>query len=575
MEPVRTLAVRCADWPVVATGRPPQVPVAVIHANHVVSVSPAARDQGVVPGLRRREAQARCPAVEVHDRDEGQEARAFEVVLAALEALAPRLEVTAAGLCAVPTLGPSRYHGGDRALASLVLDRVQVALAAVQSDVARSDVARSDGPGALCPVGVGVADGPRAAALVADEAVRGGGDRPIVVPPGATASFLAPLPIGRLADVGRRAGPRSAARTGGSGAGSSPAGKDLVDLVDVLRRLGLRTVGRFAALPAPDVLARFGAVGLDLHRLVQGQEDRPPEVTESPPDLRVSAVIDPPAERVDRAAFTAKSLADTLHEELSSRGLACTRVLVVAETEVGDRIERLWRHEGALSAAAIAQRVRWQLEGWLGTGRTTARCTGGVSRVELVPDEVVPDDGRQLGFWGGSSEAGERALRSLARVQALVGADAVLVPEWQGGRSPGEQYRLVPLETVDPVARAVPGPEPWPGALPSPAPAVVWLRPIPAAVVDADGQPVGVGGRGLISGVPDRCSVDGGPWCPVRAWAGPWCVEERWWDPIGHRRRARLQVVLAAGNAPAHPSTGAAHLFTLEAGAWWLEATYD
>jgi protein ImuB len=91
--------------------------------------------------------------------------------------------------------------------------------------------------------------------------------------------------------------------------------------------------------------------------------------------------------------------------------------------------------------------------------------------------------------------------------------------------------------------------------------------------------------------------VDGGPWAPVRAWAGPWCVDERWWDPIAHRRRARLQVVLgppeelderdprgghgAAGprSVPApgrsHPSAGAAHLLTLEASQWWLEATYD
>ncbi len=548
MEPVRTLALWCDEWPAVATGRPPHVPVAVLHANRVVSVSPAARDQGVVPGLRRREAQARCPSVEVHERDEGRDARAFEPVLAVLEDLAPRLEVTAPGRCAVPTRGPSRYHGGDRALAALVLDRVRGAVAAM-----------ADGA-AACVIGVGIADGPRAAGLVAQEAVRRGGGPPLVVAGGATASFLAPLPVARLADAGL------------VGAGRT-AGSD--DLVDVLRRLGLRTLGRFAALPAPDVLARFGAVGLDAHRLVSGQEERPPEVTEPPPDLRVSAAIDPPADRVDRAAFTAKALADTLHDELSSRGLACTRVLVVAETEVGDRIERLWRHEGALSAAAIGQRVRWQLEGWLGTGRTAARCEGGVSRIELVPDEVVADDGRQLGFWGGSTEAGERALRALARVQALVGADAVLVPEWQGGRSPAEQYRLVPLDTVDTAARAAPGPEPWPGALPAPAPAVVWPRPLPADLVDESGRRIGVGGRGLISGVPARCSVDGGPWCELRAWAGPWCVEERWWDPIGHRRRARLQVVLASGDAPSHPSAGAAHLLTLEAGSWWLEATYD
>ena len=540
-EVVRTLSVCCADWPVVATGRPPQVPVAVMHAHRVVAVSPAARAEGVNPGLRRREAQARCPAVELHDRDETREARAFEAVLAVLEDVAPRVEVSEPGRCAVPTRGPSRYHGGDRALAELLLERIRAQLV--------TD-GRWDMPGT---VGIGVADGPRAAALAADEAVRRADDRPIIVAPGATAAFLSTLPIARLTVLD----------------------PDMEDLADVLRRLGLRTLGRFAALSGPDVVARFGATGRDAHLVACGQESRPPDVRTPPPDLRVSAALDPPAERVDRAAFTAKALADTLHDELSSRGLACTRVLVVAETEVGDRIERLWRHEGALSAAAIGQRVRWQLEGWLGDGRTRSRCTGGVSRLELIPDEVVPDDGRQLGFWGGTSEAGERALRVLARVQALVGADAVLVPEWQGGRAPGEQYRLVPLETVDPSARSAPGPEPWPGSLPSPAPAVVWPQPLGAEVLDGQGRRVGVGGRGAISAPPVQCSVNGGAWAQVRAWAGPWCVEERWWDPVGHRRRARLQVVLADAAASSHPSAGVAHLLTLEAGSWWLEATYD
>lgn len=535
--PVRTLAVCCADWPVVAVGRPHEVPVAVIFANRVVAAGPAARSEGVVPGLRRREAQARCPSVELHERDESQEARAFEPVLAALEDLAPRLEVVESGRCLVPTLGPSRYHGGDRALADMALRAVVDAL---DSD---------DGPGPVPAVGVAIADGPRAAVLAADEALRravaAARPTPIVVGRGATSSFLASLPVRRLEVLGREAG----------------------DLVDVLRRLGLRTLGRFAALPAPDVLARFGALGADLHRLACGQERLPPDVAAAPVDLRVSIALDPPVDQVDRAAFASKALADSLHHELASRGLACTRVLVVAETEVGDRIERLWRADGALSAAAIGQRVRWQLEGWLGTGRSRSRCTGGITRLELVPDEVRPDTGLQLGFWGGTSEAGERALRALARVQALVGSEGVLVPEWQGGRAPGEQYRLVPLDAVDLSARNRPGPEPWPGSLPAPSPAVVWPRPRPVEVLDARGGRVAVNGRGLISAPPAQVRIGRGEAHVVRAWAGPWCVDERWWDALGHRRRARVQVVLDAD--------GTAHLLTLEDGRWWLEATYD
>ena len=74
---------------------------------------------------------------------------------------------------------------------------------------------------------------------------------------------------------------------------------------------------------------------------------RPPlDARAPPPELTVGAELDPPAERVDAAAFVAKSLADELFARLDGRGLSCTRVLVSAETEHGEVSERLWRHEG-------------------------------------------------------------------------------------------------------------------------------------------------------------------------------------------------------------------------------------
>ena len=565
--PVRTLALRCADWPVVALGDRGGEPVAVLAAERVVAADPAARALGVVPGLRRREAQARCPSIHLAERDESGEARAFEVVLEEMHQLAPRLEVREPGGCSLPTVGPSRYHGGDRALARLVVQQVRAALAAQLGD------------GRVpCAVGVGIVDGPRAAAIAALEDLGGhrAGQGATVVPSGATSAFLAPLPV-ELLGVEPPAGSTAA---------------DWDELTSLLRRLGLRTIGRVAQLGAPDISARFGALGVAAHRLATGAETEGPVLAEVPAELRVSAAVDPPAEQVERVAFLAKALADTLHVELAGRGLACTRVLVSAETELGERIERLWRHEGALSPGAIAQRTRWQLEGWLRTGRATSRERGGIVMLSLEPDQVIPDDGVQLGFWGDDGAARERAVRALAWVQALAGAEAVLVPEWQGGRSPGEQYRLVPLDTVDLTARGRSEDRPWPGRIPSPSPAVVEQRPRPVELVDRGGRGVGVGGRGLISASPVRCRIDGGTWVEVRAWAGPWCTDERWWDALAHRRRARVQVVLApegpderggegpssigpTSPSPRHPSHGVAHLLTLEDSRWWLEATYD
>jgi protein ImuB len=215
-----------------------------------------------------------------------------------------------------------------------------------------------------------------------------------------------------------------------------------------------------------------------------------------------------------------------------------------------------------LRAVDVAQRVRWQLDGWLSRPHAVSR--GGVVRLRIAPDEVVADAGRQQGFWGGTTEADERARRAVARVQGMLGNDAVQVPERQGGRAPGEEYRLVDPDAAG--REPVPEPPPWPGRLPAPHPAVVPRRSTMADLVDDEGRMVTVSGRGVLSGAPRRLSIGGGPWRAVRAWAGPWLYDERWWDPVGHRRRARFQVVL---------DDDTAHLVVREAEQWWAEATYD
>src|SRR4030095_11133450 len=109
------VVVWCPDWPVVAAGAPPGSLTAVVHANRVVACSEAARAEGVRPGLRRREAQSRCPELELLSHDPARDARAFEPVLAAVEQLPPWVEVLQPGECAFPARGAARYHGGEAA----------------------------------------------------------------------------------------------------------------------------------------------------------------------------------------------------------------------------------------------------------------------------------------------------------------------------------------------------------------------------------------------------------------------------------------------------------------------------
>jgi protein ImuB len=438
-------------------------------------------------------------------------------VAAAVETMAPRVEIIRPGTLAVPTRGPSRYFGGDAAVAERA-----------------AALARAVVPGL---VGVGVADGLVAAVLAA----RRGGQ--VVLDPGTSPAFLAPHPVDALDRVLPDA--------------------PVLELVGLFRRLGLRTLGDVAGLPPADLLGRFGPLGVTASRLARGLDERPPRPRRLDPDLTVSAELDPPAEQVETAAFLARTLAAELGDRLGARGLVCTRIAIEVETEHGESLSRLWRHEGGLTPTALADRVRWQLDGWL---QRHDRPTGGISQLRLVPDQVVPDDGRQLGFWGGEREADERAARGVARLQGLLGPDAVAVPERRGGRGPGERVGLVPAHAVrlGSVQQRDDADHPWPGALPAPSPAV--LHDVVADVRAGDGSPVGVTGRGLMTAEPATVALAGRAPVEVAAWCGPWPADERWWDRAARRRRARIQVVLA---------TGEAHLLAVESGSWHLEATYD
>ena len=78
---------------------------------------------------------------------------------------------------------------------------------------------------------------------------------------------------------------------------------------------------------------RFGADGLQAHRLARGMAERGVSRRQIPEELTVEQVCDPPLDRVDTAAFAARALAERFHSRLADAGLACTRLAITAVTE--------------------------------------------------------------------------------------------------------------------------------------------------------------------------------------------------------------------------------------------------
>jgi protein ImuB len=443
-------------------------------------------------------------------------AELFEQVLAAVTGFCPGVEAVEPGVCAFGTRGPARYFGGEMALAGRVI--AAVAELGVESRV-------------------GAADGLFAALLAARgiDPPHARGSPVLVIPPGHTAEFLARQPVSVLEDQ---------------------------DLAGLLTRLGLRTLGDLAALPAADVAGRFGPAGETAHRLASGQGSRP--LAAAPPAEDLSAVreFDPPEPLAEPVVFAAKALAEQMHHGLSARGLTCVRVQVQATWADGRKSRRLWRHDGLLSAAALAGRVRWQLDGWRGTAGDTDASDGGIAVLRLVPDQVVRATGHQLALWG-EAVVSDRVARAAMRVQAMLGHQAVLRPVPGGGRDFCERVTLVPFgEKTEP--RLAAGP-PWPGRVMGPAPGVAYPFAREADVTDQAGAPVTVTGRCTMSAAPAWLAVDGDPPRRITGWAGPWPLSERWWDPVAARRRARFQLLTGDGRA---------WLAAVQDGRWLVEAGY-
>ena len=539
----RTLVVWCPDWPAVAAarqaGHPASDPVAVFHANRVLACTTAARIEGIHLGQRRRDAQSRCPELLVSKVDHDRDGRLFEPVVSAVESIAPGVEILRPGMVACSARGPRRYFGTEIAAVEKIVDTVE------SLDI---------------ECRVGVADVLGVAVLAAR--------RGAIVPPGGSEAFCAGLPIAELARDPAISPPERAA------------------LTDLLVRLGITTVGLFTALPEIKVATRFGADALQAHRLGRGLAERGVSRRHIPEELMVEQVCDPPLDRVDTAAFAARALAERFHAGLADAGLACTRLAITADTDRDARLTRIWRCAGPLTAAATADRLRWQLDGWLTAGRTARpggrtddgriEGPGAIVRLTLEPIEAVGAGLIQFGLWGSDGQDDQRAGWAFARVQGLLGPESVLTPVLSGGRGPADRITVLPWGEEKTSARDPS--DPWPGALPAPSPSrLVPSDPQTVDVLDETGHPVMLTSRGTLTGAPAWLDHDGRRE-HIHAWAGPWILDERWWSTASGIRSAPATVTAPAryrARAQIVTDAGTALLMRFGTDCWQVEGVYD
>jgi protein ImuB len=362
----------------------------------VGEVSGAAEAAGVHAGMRLGEALARCPDLRLVAADPDGAAGAWEAVLGALEGVGAAIESPRAGEAYFEAGGLRRLYGGNLE-GVLVRSRRAIAMPA------RIGAATSR----FCSLAAAGRARSRRAAMI--------------VPAGSERAFLAPLPVSLL-----RTRPEVVVR-GSRGA----------DLCTVLERLGVRTLGDLAQLPADNVADRFGRPGLHARELAFGRDapleprpfrDRLGERLDLP-----EAVSGPQLER---------SL-ELLIDRLLARPERCGRSF--RKLRLGARFveQGTWRREVAMrEATASRERLR------LAFTPKLAELPAPVDQLSLAVLSFGPPAADQLSFRGPDElERRKRLREALRQTRAAAGQESLLrvLEVDPGSRIPERRVLLTPF----------------------------------------------------------------------------------------------------------------------------------
>ena len=336
-----------------------------------------------------------------------------------------------------------------------------------------------------------------AASKLAARVAAGLPDSPTVVPEGEEASFLAPLPLARLAPE--------------------------MEVADTLERWGIRSIGELARLPEGEVASRLGELGRELHATARGVDPRPLEPRLPSPCLSEGMELEWPLVSLEPFLFVGNAALERLGRRLESQGLACRRL------EVGLRLDPEGHDARAITLPAPTRDVKTLLT--LTRLELEARPPG--APVVGFTFTAQPDRTRQaqLALFGPAALSPDRLATTIARLVALLGAERVGSPRAVDGHVP---ERLA-------VADYSPPPPPLERRAPRTGRGLLAIRVLrPAVEVEVmtagslsppGGERVGVRGNclrplSLQSPTGAEPAISGA----VRVAAGPWNLEEGWWS---------------------------------------------
>jgi protein ImuB len=372
----------------------------------VGEVSGAAETFGVRAGMRLAEALGRCPALVLVAPDPVRAEAVWEETLQGLERIGAAVEPARAGEAFFATESLRGLYGD----AAAVLTRARGAL----GPPARLGA----GPTRICANAAARRMRARRPALVVSERT--------------APALLAGLPVHALRD--RLADEWDRRRRNHAAPGREA---EEAACIDSLERLGVRTLGELAALPAEAVADRFGEPGLRALRLARGGDE--PLRPRKPHEQIACRLALPEAVSGQQLERALELLIERLLAHPARRGRTIRRLRLEAAIAPGGG----WRTEVAMrSATANAQRLRLALAPKL------AELPGPASWVGVRALELGPEAGDQPALARSPAEERRGRLSEAVRqARAAAGRDAVLqvVEVDPGSRVPERRALLTPF----------------------------------------------------------------------------------------------------------------------------------
>ena len=353
-----------------------------------------------------------------------------------------------------------------------------------------------------------------------------------IVEPGGEAEALAPIAVGiieTLDDVDRTQSSQSPQR-------KNDLKRSACFACSAFTHWGLKTLGELAALPAADLVARFGRPAMTWQAIARGEDIGPLVPTLESERFESSLDLEWPIEGLEPLSFVLTRLLEPLSTRLERRDRGAAVLHIQLRLVTRDASGTGWEeHARRLQLPTPMRDVR--------TLRTLALLdleshppAAAIDRVRIVID---PTPGRVLQhtLFARAQPTPEQLSTLVARLGALMGQDRFGAPALVDTYRPGafamtafktdhdgsnRRERGDRGENIFSALSAGSAVNCFEQLAPSPQPLVSALRrcrhPVPARVVVAEGRPVRVttDRRGFAGGAVTRC-------------AGPWRTSGNWW----------------------------------------------